>query len=162
MQISQDKVVSIHYTLTNADGETIDSSRGRGEPLAYLHGHGNIIPGLESALSGKTEGEKLNVQVEPGEGYGERHDQLIQEVPRSAFEGVDTLEPGMQFQAETGQGVRLFTITDVQGDQVTIDGNHPLAGQTLNFDVEVAEVRDASAEELEHGHVHGPGGHEHE
>lgn len=161
MQISQDKVVSIHYTLTNTDGETLDSSRGRGEPLAYLHGHGNIIPGLESALSGKATGDTLNVQVEPAEAYGERHDQLVQQVPRSAFEGVDQVEPGMQFQAETGMGVRLFTITDVQGDQVTIDGNHPLAGQTLNFDVEVAEVRDASQEELEHGHVHGPGGHDH-
>lgn len=161
MQISQDKVVSIHYTLTGADGETLDSSRGRGEPLAYLHGHGNIIPGLENALTGKSAGDTLNVQVAPAEGYGERYEQLVQQVPRSAFEGVDTLEPGMQFQAETGMGVRLFTITEVQGDQVTIDGNHPLAGQTLNFDVEVTEVRDASPEELEHGHVHGPGGHEH-
>lgn len=161
MQISQDKVVSIHYTLTNTQGETLDSSHGRGEPLAYLHGHGNIIPGLENALAGKQAGDKLNVKVEPSEGYGERHDQLVQQVPRTAFEGVDHLEPGMQFQAETGMGMRLFTITEVQDEQVTIDGNHPLAGETLQFDVEVTEVRDASSEELEHGHVHGEGGHEH-
>ena len=161
MQIANDKVVAIHYTLTNTAGETLDSSVERGEPLAYLHGHGNIIPGLENALLGKAAGDKLNVEVAPGEGYGERHDQLIQQVPRSAFEGVDHLEPGMQFQAETGMGVRLFTITDVGDDEVTIDGNHPLAGETLHFAVEITEVRDASAEEIEHGHVHGEGGHHH-
>lgn len=161
MQIANDKVVAIHYTLTNAAGETLDSSVERGEPLAYLHGHGNIIPGLENALLGKAAGDKLNVEVAPGEGYGERHDQLIQQVPRSAFEGVDHLEPGMQFQAETGMGVRLFTITEVGEGEVTIDGNHPLAGETLHFAVEITEVRDASAEEIEHGHVHGEGGHHH-
>ncbi|MGB1220725.1 MAG: FKBP-type peptidyl-prolyl cis-trans isomerase, partial [Alcanivoracaceae bacterium] len=126
-----------------------------------LHGHGNIIPGLENALVGKAAGDKMDVTVEPAEGYGERHEQLIQQVPRTAFEGVDTLEPGMQFQAETGMGPRLFTITEVGGEEVTVDGNHPLAGETLNFAVEVTEVREASAEELEHGHVHGPEGHDH-
>lgn len=161
MQVAENTVVSIHYTLTNNAGETLDSSVERGEPLAYLHGHGNIIPGLENALLGKAAGDKMDVTVAPEEGYGERHDQLIQQVPRTAFEGVDTLEPGMQFQAETGMGPRLFTITEVGGEEVTVDGNHPLAGETLNFAVEITDVREASAEELEHGHVHGPGGHEH-
>src|SRR5690606_3192497 len=161
MQIANDKVVAIHYTLTNTAGETLDSSVERGDPLTYLHGHGNIIPGLENALLGKAAGDKLNVEVAPGEGYGERHDQLIQQVPRSAFEGVDHLEPGMQCQAETGMGVRLFTITEVGDDEVTNDGNHPLAGETLHFAEEITEVRDASAEEIEHGHVHGEGGHHH-
>ena len=161
MQIANDLVVAVHYTLTNAAGDTLDSSVERGEPLAYLHGHGNIIPGLENALLGKAAGDKLNVEVQPEEGYGERHEQLIQQVPRSAFEGVDHLEPGMQFQADTGAGVRLFTITQVADEEVTIDGNHPLAGEVLTFAVEITDVREASAEELEHGHVHGEGGHQH-
>ncbi len=161
MQIAENAVVAIHYTLTNDAGDTLDSSRERDEPLAYLHGHGNIIPGLEKALLGKQSGDTLKVTVEPAEGYGERHEGLIQEVPREAFQGVDELEPGMQFQASTDAGPRMFTITDVQDDVVTVDGNHPLAGATLHFDVEIADVRAASAEELSHGHVHGPGGHEH-
>lgn len=161
MQIAENTIVAIHYTLTNAAGEKLDSSAEQNEPLTYLHGHGNIIPGLESALLGKQAGDTLNVEVAPQDGYGEHHEQMIQQVPRSAFEGVDTLEPGMQFQADTGAGMRLFTITTIAGDEVTIDGNHPLAGETLNFDVEVVEVRDASAEEIEHGHAHGAGGHEH-
>lgn len=161
MQIAENKVVYIHYTLTNQTGEVLDSSVERGEPLGYLHGHGNIIPGLENALTGKTSGEKLDVTVEPAEGYGDRHDQLVQQVPREAFEGVDELQPGMQFQADTGMGPRLFTITKVEDEQITVDGNHPLAGETLSFSVEITDVRDASEEELEHGHVHGPGGHEH-
>lgn len=161
MAIAENKVVSIHYTLTNDAGETLDSSVGRGEPLAYLHGHGNIIPGLENALTGKAVGDKLDVKVSPEDGYGPRHEQLIQQVPRDAFQGVDTLEIGMQFQAETGQGPQLFTITAVGDAEVTVDGNHPLAGENLNFAVEITEIRDASEEELEHGHVHGPGGHEH-
>lgn len=157
MQIAENTVVSIHYTLTNAAGETLDSSLPRGEPLLYLHGHGNIVPGLESALTGKASGDKLDVAVQPDEGYGEHHPQLIQDVPREAFEGVETLEPGMQFQADTGAGPRLFTITKVEGDQVTVDGNHPLAGEVLNFAVEITEVRAATDEEIEHGHVHGEG-----
>jgi FKBP-type peptidyl-prolyl cis-trans isomerase SlyD len=161
MQISQDMVVSIHYTLTDKAGETIDSSVEHGEPLAYLHGHGNIVPGLENALTGKTIGDKFDVSVEPAEGYGEHYAELVQQVPREAFEGVEHLEPGMQFQADTGMGPRLFTITEVNGDTVTVDGNHPLAGEVLNFAIEVTAVRAASEEELSHGHVHGPGGHHH-
>lgn len=162
MQIADDKVVAIHYTLTNETGQTIDTSRERGEPLAYLHGHENIIPGLEKALTGKESGDKLDVTITPDEGYGERHEGLTQQVPASAFEGVDgELEPGMQFQAETEAGTRIFTVTHVEGDQVTVDGNHPLAGETLNFAVEIADIRDATDEEKQHGHIHGPEGHEH-
>ena len=161
MQIAQDKVVLIHYTLTDDAGKVLDSSSG-GDPLAYLHGQGNIIPGLEKALEGKQAGDKLNVRVEPAEGYGVRDDSLVQQVPRRAFGSVSKVEPGMQFHAQSAQGqMRVVTVTHVQGDMVTVDGNHPLAGEVLVFDVEVAEVRDATGEELEHGHVHGPGGHHH-
>lgn len=163
MQIADNKVVAFHYTLTNETGQTIDSSHQREEPLSYLHGHGNIIPGLEKALAGKEAGDKLEVRVGPDEGYGERHESLVQQVPTSAFEGAgdNELQPGMQFQAQTEAGPRIFTITALEDDQVTVDGNHPLAGETLNFDVEITEVRDATDEEQEHGHVHGPGGHNH-
>lgn len=161
MQIQDNAVVSIHYTLTNEAGDTIDSSAGA-EPLAYLHGAANIIPGLEDALAGKAAGDKLNVTVAPAEGYGEHIAELVQEVPSEMFQGVDEVQVGMEFHAEsnTGQPIAV-TVTKVEDDKVTIDANHPLAGVTLNFDVEVVEVREASAEELEHGHVHGTGGHEH-
>ncbi|MDW7748109.1 peptidylprolyl isomerase [Halomonas sp.] len=160
MQIAQNSVVAFHYTLTNDAGEVLDSSEGR-EPLTYLHGAGNIIPGLEKQLEGRTTGDKLQAKVSPEEGYGEVQPQLVQEVPRDAFQGVDSVEPGMQFQAQTQGGPLMVTVTSVEGDTVTVDGNHPLAGQSLNFDVEIAEVREASEEEVEHGHVHGEGGHEH-
>jgi FKBP-type peptidyl-prolyl cis-trans isomerase SlyD len=155
MQIAHDKVVLIHYTLRNDAGEVLDSSSG-GDALAYLHGQGNIIPGLEKALEGKQAGDKLNVKVEPAEGYGLRDSKLVQQVPRRQF-GDAKVQPGMQFHAQTSQ-VRGLNIL---GDMVTVDGNHPLAGENLHFDVEVTDVRDATAEELEHGHVHGPGGHHH-
>ena len=160
MNIAKDKVVSIDYTLTDSGGQVLDSSQGK-EPLNYLHGAGNIIPGLEGALEGKAEGEKVNVQVPPEQAYGPRDERMVQAVPRSAFQGAPDIQPGMQFQAQTNAGARLITVVGVQGDQVTIDANHPLAGQTLNFDVNVRGVRDATAEELSHGHVHGPGGHQH-
>jgi FKBP-type peptidyl-prolyl cis-trans isomerase SlyD len=160
MKIAHQKVVSIHYTLTNKQGTVLDSSSGS-EPLAYLHGFGNIIPGLENALEGKEMGEKLSVTVEPEQGYGARDEQLVQAVPRTAFKGVEELAPGMQFQAQGPQGARLVVVTQVTQDLVTVDANHPLAGQTLQFEVEISEVRDATAEELEHGHVHGPHGHHH-
>lgn len=162
MQIAEKKVVSIHYTLTDDGGKVLDSSDG-GDPLAYIHGAGNIIPGLENALIGKQAGDKLNVTIPPAEAYGERNDALTQVVPVSAFEGVDKIEEGMQFhaQAENGEPVTV-TIAKVEGDDVTVDGNHPLAGQALTFDVEVAEVREATDEELDHGHAHGPGGHHHD
>ncbi|MGJ8526727.1 FKBP-type peptidyl-prolyl cis-trans isomerase SlyD [Halomonadaceae bacterium LMG 33818] len=160
MQIAPNSVVAFHYTLTNDQGEVLDSSEGR-EPLSYLQGKGNIIPGLERQLEGHKAGDKVKVRVEPAEGYGEVQPQLVQEVPRSSFQGVENVEPGMQFQAQTEGGPLLVTVTKVEGDTVTVDGNHPLAGQPLNFDVAIDSVRDASEEELEHGHVHGPEGHEH-
>ena len=160
MQISDQKVVHIHYTLTNDDGEVLDSSEGHG-PLAYIHGIGNLIPGLENALNGKTAGDKLSVSIAPEEGYGLRDEDLIQTVPKGAFQGVQTIEPGMQFHAESPEGMQLVTVLEVRGDEVVLDGNHPMAGMTLHFDVEVGEVREATAEELDHGHVHGAGGHHH-
>ncbi|WNK19403.1 peptidylprolyl isomerase [Halomonas piscis] len=156
MQIAQNSVVAFHYTLTNEAGEVLDSSEGR-EPLTYLHGTGNIIPGLEKQLEGASPGEKLNVSVTPEEGYGEVQEQLMQEVPRDAFQGVENVEPGMQFQAQTEGGPLMVTVKKVEGDTVLVDGNHPLAGQNLTFDVEISDVREASAEEIEHGHVHGEG-----
>lgn len=160
MQIANNVVASIEYTLTDDQGTVIDSSVG-GEPLAYLHGAGNIIPGLEEALEGKQVGDSFKVSVPPSEGYGEKDEALLQMVPRSMFRGVDEIEVGMQFHAQTDYGMQVITVAKVEGENVTVDGNHPLAGQNLNFDVKVLEVRAASAEELEHGHVHGAGGHHH-
>ncbi|KFF49244.1 peptidylprolyl isomerase [Gammaproteobacteria bacterium MFB021] len=160
MQIAQNSVVAFHYTLTNDAGEVLDSSEGR-DPLTYLHGAGNIIPGLEKQLEGRTNGDKLTVAVEPNEGYGEVQPALVQEVPRDAFQGVEEVQPGMQFQAQTQEGPLMVTVTKVEGDTVTVDGNHPLAGEKLNFDVEITEVREATEDEVSHGHVHGEGGHEH-
>jgi FKBP-type peptidyl-prolyl cis-trans isomerase SlyD len=160
MVVASDKVVLIHYTLTNEEGKVLDSSSG-GDPLAYIHGHGNLIPGLEKQLEGRTPGDKLNVKLAPADGYGERDTGLVQRVPRRSFGGA-SVQPGMQFQAQTSSGeTRVATVTGVQGDMVTVDMNHPLAGETLVFDVEIADIRDATQEELEHGHVHGPGGHHH-
>jgi len=160
MLVSAQKVVFIHYTLTNDDGDVIDSSEGH-EPLAYIHGEGNIIPGLENALLGKSAGDRIKVSIPPEEGYGLRDDSLVQAVPKEAFHGVEEILPGMQFHTEAHDGPRLVTVLEVRGDTVILDANHPMSGQVLNFDVEVTEVRDATPEELSHGHVHGPGGHHH-
>jgi FKBP-type peptidyl-prolyl cis-trans isomerase SlyD len=155
MQVAKDKVVSIDYTLTDDEGSVLDTSQGRA-PLAYLHGAGNIIPGLEKALEGKQVGEQITVRVPAAEAYGERDDALAQVVPLEMFQGVERVEPGMRFQAQTSAGVQVVTVSKVEGDSVTVDGNHPLAGKPLNFDVSVIDVRDATEDELEHGHVHGP------
>lgn len=160
MNISNDCVASFHYTLTDNTGKVLDSSSGQ-EPLSYLHGAHNIIPGLESALEGKTVGDKLNVAVPAADAYGLRNDALMQELPSSMFSGIEKIEVGMEFHAETEHGLQVVTVTKVDGDQVTIDGNHPLAGIDLNFDVEITEVRAATEEELNHGHAHGAGGHHH-
>jgi FKBP-type peptidyl-prolyl cis-trans isomerase SlyD len=160
MQIADNKIVLIHYTLSNLDDEVMDSSAG-GEPLAYLHGKGNIVPGLEKELLGKKVGDKVKVEVSPEEGYGELNEELIQEVERAAFEGVESIEVGMRFMAQTAWGQQPVVVTAVTEETVIVDGNHPLADQSLKFDVEVIEVRDASEEELEHGHAHGEGGHHH-
>jgi FKBP-type peptidyl-prolyl cis-trans isomerase SlyD len=160
MSITQDQVVSIHYTLTDDAGAVIDSS-AEGEPLAYLHGHGNLIPGLERELTGKNTGDRLQVKVGPADGYGEYDRALVQSVPRRALKDIANLRVGMRLQAHTPQGARAVTVTQMTGDMVTLDGNHPLAGKNLNFEVEVAGVREATAEELSHGHVHGADGHHH-
>ena len=158
MQVGKNTVVAIDYTLTDDQGEVLDSSKGR-EPLAYLHGSGNIIPGLEKALEGKESGEAFSVRVPPEEAYGERTDELKQAVPRDMFQGVDDLQVGMQFQANAGGQTQIVTVVGIEGDQVTVDANHPMAGVALNFEVEVKDIREATEEELEHGHVHGAGGH---
>ncbi len=153
MQVSENKVVSFHYTLKNDAGEVLDSSEGR-DPLTYLHGAGNIIPGLEKALEGKDAGDHVEVSVAPEEAYGNRNDALVQSVPRSAFEGVDEILPGMQFQAQTPNGMQILTVMKVEEDVVVVDGNHPLAGETLHFSVDITDVREATEEELAHGHAH--------
>ena len=155
MRVEEHAVVLIHYVLTNDDKEVLDSSEGQ-DPLAYLHGTGHLISGLEAQLLGKTAGDKLDVTVQPGDGYGEFNEELVQVVPSDVFDGVESIEPGMQFQTsnEDGSGGETITVVSVENDEVTIDGNHTLAGVTLHFAVDIIEVREATAEELEHGHVH--------
>ena len=156
MQITKNKVASIHYTLRDNEGQIIDSSEGR-EPLNYLHGAGNLIIGMEEGLEGKAKGDKFTLKIAPEKGYGDKDASLVQEVPRSAFGGQE-VKPGMRF--STNQG-GVVTVTKVGLDSITVDANHPLAGVELNFQVEVMDVRNASPEEISHGHVHGPGGHHH-
>jgi FKBP-type peptidyl-prolyl cis-trans isomerase SlyD len=160
MKIADNCVVFMHYTLSDDQGQTIDTSSGR-DPLPYLHGGNNIVPGLEKALTGLEAGETLKVSVPCEEGYGPVVPEAIQTVPHEVFDGIEEIKPGMQFQAEGPQGqVQVITIKEVQDDGIVVDGNHPLAGQTLHFEVEITEVREATAEELEHGHPHvGDGGH---
>jgi FKBP-type peptidyl-prolyl cis-trans isomerase SlyD len=156
MQITKHKVASIHYTLTDNDGNVLDSSAGR-EPLTYIQGIGNLIAGMEEGLEGKTKGEKFNLKVSPEKGYGVKDDALTQKVPRSAF-GTQEVKVGMQFQTNQGG---VVTVTHVGLAEITVDANHPLAGVELNFAVEVLEIRNATDEEISHGHVHGLGGHHH-
>lgn len=156
MQITKNKVAAIHYTLRDNDGNVIDSSEGR-DPLYYIQGIGNLIPGMEEGLEGKETGDKFDLKVSPDKGYGVLNPQLVQKVPLDAFGGQD-VKPGMRFNTNRGD---IVTVTEVGNDSVTVDGNHPLAGVELNFEVEVMDVRNATQEELEHGHVHGAGGHNH-
>jgi FKBP-type peptidyl-prolyl cis-trans isomerase SlyD len=160
MTIAKNKVVAIEYSLTDGDGKLIDSSKDHG-PLYYIQGIGNLIPGLEAKLEGRTIGDNLKVVIAPKDAYGEKQDSLRQVVPRSQFENADQIEIGMQFEVETEQGELVVTVVETTTDSITVDGNHPLAGVELHFDVTVKEIRDASAEELAHGHVHGQGGHHH-
>ncbi len=160
MRIEDKKIVVMNYTLTTDDGEVLDQSNDGS--FAYLHGADNIIAGLENALTGKTVGDTLNVKVLPADGYGERNDEMVQVVGKEMFESDEGLEVGSQFHAEgpDGQPV-MITVAAIEGDDITIDGNHPLAGVNLNFDVSIIDIRDASEEEISHGHVHGPDGHHH-
>jgi FKBP-type peptidyl-prolyl cis-trans isomerase SlyD len=158
MIISNNCVVSIHYTLTDDDGRELDSSAGHA-PFTYLHGAHNIIPGLEQALTGKAAGDELRVTVQPQDGYGEVNPDLVQQVPRDVFAGVDDLQPGMQFRTGDDEQALNITVTDVSDDTVTIDANHPLAGLVLHFDVRIEDVREAGEEEIAHGHVHQHGHH---
>lgn len=160
MHIEKNRVVRLDYTLRDEQGTVLDSSSGRGS-LSYLHGKGNIIPGLEQALAGKSAGDKLDVTVQPEQGYGARDERLVQIVARAKFGEVANLAPGMQVRANGPRGPRMVTVVRVDRDFVTVDGNHPLAGRTLHFSLAVAEVRKATHEEITHGHVHGPGGHHH-
>jgi FKBP-type peptidyl-prolyl cis-trans isomerase SlyD len=157
MNISNDRVVSINYTLTDARNQVLDSTGV--EPFLYLHGHQNIIPGLEKALDGKKQGDSFKINIPAAEAYGERNDKLVATVPLNRFTGVNTVTEGMRFHAETQEGeLQMVTVAKVEGDTVTIDANHPMAGLDLNFAVEVVDIREASEEELEHGHVHSPQG----
>ncbi|HUY84798.1 MAG TPA: peptidylprolyl isomerase [Steroidobacteraceae bacterium] len=160
MDITSGRVVTIHYTLKNDASEILDSSAG-GDPLAYIQGHGNIVAGLERALEGRKSGERFAVTVAPADGYGQRDPALVQQLPKRALQGAGEITRGMRFQTRGEDGMRVFTVTAISGDMVTLDGNHPLADQNLYFEIEVIEVRAATAEEIEHGHVHGHGGHHH-
>lgn len=157
MIIKKDCIVSIDYTLTDKNGEEIDSSKGQ-EPLAYLHGHAQIIEGLEKELEGKKVGDELKVKIEPAMGYGEKLDELVMDVPKGNFPDPEELEVGGHIIAETEEGETIYTVLAINEDSVTLDGNHPLAGEELNFEVKVVGVREATAEELTHGHAHGEGG----
>ena len=159
MKIAKDSVVRFHYSVSEPGQESLESSRDR-EPLAILIGHGNIIPGLEAALQDREAGESFGVDVAASEAYGERRDGLTQRVPKKHF-GAQKLEPGQQVVLQTNFGPRAVTIEKVGMSVVDVDLNHPMAGKDLDFDIEVVEVREASAEELAHGHVHGDGGHQH-
>ncbi|MCL1113232.1 MULTISPECIES: peptidylprolyl isomerase [Shewanella] len=166
MKITKHAAVTIHYRLSDEQGELIESSF-ESEPMVYLHGTENLIPGLESVLEGKTAGEKVEANIPAAQGYGEYHPGLKQEVPISAFGDIEDIIPGMRFIAETELGQRPVQVTEVKDDVIVVDGNHPLAGQALHFSVEIVAVREATPEELAHGHIHAEGGcgshgHDHE
>jgi FKBP-type peptidyl-prolyl cis-trans isomerase SlyD len=160
MKVEKNKVVSIHYTLKSDAGEVLDTSDGK-SPLPYLHGNGQLIPGLEKELEGKQKGDDLKVMVPPEEAYGDYSDKNVFVVSKGGFQGDEEITVGMQVQVDTGSGPAIGVVTKIEGENVTLDLNHPLAGQNLNFDVSIADVRDATEEELSHGHVHGEGGVQH-
>ena len=161
MRISEQKVVTMNYEVADDQGQLIDRSE-EGGPLAYIHGNGQLIPGLETALEGRGKGDKVAVDVPPEQGYGERDEDGVQTVARNQFDDSVEIEVGMQFEAQDDdEGHQIVTVAAVDGENITLDTNHPLAGKNLRFKVEILDVRDASTEELSHGHVHGPGGHDH-
>jgi len=154
MTVKKDAVVEMHYTLKNEAGDVIDTSTGK-DPMPFIHGHGNIIPGLESALEGMKTGETCDVAVKPEDGYGIHHPEAIQEIPKEALDGVGELAVGMQLQSQDADGNPFVVhVKAINEDTITIDANHPLAGETLHFNVSIENVREATKDELEHGHVH--------
>ncbi len=160
MLADKDKVVTFHYTLTNADGEELESSKDR-DPMSYLHGANNIISGLEKAMQGHAIGDEFSVTVEPAEAYGERVEDNIQRVPLKRLKGLGKIKVGQVLNLQTNKGPVQVTVVKMGRFNVDVDANHPLAGETLTFEVEITEIREASTEETGHGHVHGPGGHQH-
>ncbi|MBC7531564.1 MAG: peptidylprolyl isomerase [Oligoflexus sp.] len=160
MTVSQNLVVTMNYSVKDEDGKIIDSSEGH-EPLSFIQGTGSIIPGLEREILGKRKGDKFTIRVLPEDGYGPVDPSLVEIVPRAQFAGVKNLAVGMQLQAQTDDDTMVVTVVSLSEDEVTVDENHPLAGKTLDFELELLDVRDATAEELQHGHVHGIGGHHH-
>jgi FKBP-type peptidyl-prolyl cis-trans isomerase SlyD len=165
MPIINDSVVSFHYTVATAEGEHVDKSE-EGQPLVYLHGHGQIVPGLEAAMAGRDVGEHIDATITPDQAYGEHEQELDMQVPLEVFPDSirPEIQPGFRFKAEhptvAGRDI-VFTVHGIEGEQAFVSGNHPLAGKTLQFSVDVVAVRHASPEELSHGHAHGPGGHHH-
>jgi len=157
MKIAENKVVVLHYAVSDTEDTLIDSSYDH-SPLSVIQGTGYLIPGLEEALTGRIAGDKFEVEVEAEQAYGQRFDDYVQTVPKAMFESIEDLDVGTQLRATTDDGEQTVIVIDVQDDEITVDGNHPLAGIDLKFDVEILEVRDATADELEHGHVHGEGG----
>ena len=153
MQVEKNKVVEIDYTLKDDSGQVLDSSQGS-EPLSYIQGIGNLVPGVENALEGKSSGERVEITVPPESGYGVRDDSLLLTIEREKFAEVDDLKEGLRFRMDTPEGPMTFTVVKIDETEVLVDGNHPLAGMTLNFDITVQSVREATTEELEHGHVH--------
>lgn len=160
MIIETNRVVSMHYTLKDEEGNVLDTSANR-EPLAYIQGIGNLIPGLETQLEGKQKGDKVAAEVEAKDAYGDVREELFHIVPKSGFQGDEELVTGIQVQLDTEQGPMIATVAKIDGEDVTLDLNHPLAGKKLFFDVEIMDVREADQSELDHGHVHGPDGHHH-
>jgi FKBP-type peptidyl-prolyl cis-trans isomerase SlyD len=157
MKIAENKVIIMHYAVSDSEDTLIDSSYDH-KPLAVIHGTGYLIQGLEDALIGHQAGDKFEVEVAPEQAYGERFDDYVQTVPKAMFESIEDLAVGSQLRATTDDGEQTVIVIDVQDDEITVDGNHPLAGIALKFDVDILEVRDATEDELTHGHVHGEGG----
>lgn len=162
MLIAEQTVVRFHYTVKDDDSSEVIDSSENSDPMTYLHGARNLIPGLERALEGRQAGDEVEVTIEAADAYGERSEDRVHKVPHAALEGVDKVEPGVTVVANTEQGQVNLVIVDVADDGVTLDANHPLAGRRLRFNVSVEDVREASQEEISHGHAHGPGGHHHD